>query len=158
MYWFVPLYEKLLHNNPIQPWHMNQSTSADENKNEEPSTEELKQSSHGTTWKFGKLLSERWPEYILEIIVVIIGITISFTINNIQSDAADRRLEQTYLMGFLEDISSDILELEELITETKKVVECGRILLEQSGINEPTVGKVEFVSHVRIIAGRPNYI
>lgn len=137
---------------------MNKSPAADETKNEELSTGELKQSSRGRIWKFGNLLSERWPEYILEIIVVIIGITISFTINNIQSDAADRRLEQNYLMGLLEDISSDILELEELITETKKVVESGRILLEQSGMNEPTVGKDEFVNHVRTIAGRPNYI
>lgn len=112
----------------------------------------------GTIRKFGKLLSERWPEYILEIIVVIIGISISFAINNYQTDAANRTLEQMYLTGLLEDINSDVDELEEAIFKTRAVLENGSLLVKQSLKDEPTLSSQEFIRHVRAIAERPNYI
>lgn len=108
--------------------------------------------------KFGRLLADRWPEYILEIIVVIIGITISFTIDNIKNDASDRSLEQMYLARLKADISSDVDGLQAVILRTESILESGRVLLEQSRADEPTLSGEELARHTEIIVARPNYI
>ena len=61
--------------------------------------------------RFLLLLTQRWPEYVVEIIVVIIGITISFAISNYQQDSTDKKLAHIYLQDLREDIKSDIFTL-----------------------------------------------
>jgi hypothetical protein len=108
--------------------------------------------------KVGKLLAERWPEYLLEIIVVIIGITISFAINNYQVSATNRSLEQTYLQGLLADISSDIIELQEVIVKTRAVVESCQVLIEHSRSDKATLTADKFIAHVMGVGQRPSYV
>jgi hypothetical protein len=107
--------------------------------------------------RFKKLLSDHWPEYILEIMVVIIGITISFAISNYQTDANNRSLERIYMSGLLEDISADIVELDNVIADTKSLLESSRLLMDAiEGKTQLTDD--EFIDHVKGIGARPNYV
>jgi hypothetical protein len=108
--------------------------------------------------KIGRLLGQRWPEYFLEIIVVIIGITISLTLSNFQEEAANRKLEQTYLKSLLEDINADLKELEVTIHRTEIVIQSGNSLLEQSSSETLTSGKEEFVKLIQSVIDRPNFV
>ncbi len=111
-----------------------------------------------TFQKISQLLAHRWPEYVIEIIVVIIGITISLALSNWQENVSDSRLEQVYLKDLLEDISSDIDELEKTIGDTDSVIQSGNTLLKQSDAEKITLEKREFVNLMRSIIKRPNFI
>lgn len=54
-----------------------------------------------------------WKGLILELIVVFLGVTAGFLLNNWSSSKNDSQLEEKYLRGFLEDINNDIAELTE---------------------------------------------
>lgn len=108
--------------------------------------------------KIGALVAQRWPEYLLEIIVVIIGITISFALNNFQEETSNNRLEHTYLRGMYEDIESDINELDKIIKQTKIVLESGRELIEQSNAEKISLKKKELIHLVRLLIDRPNFV
>jgi hypothetical protein len=107
--------------------------------------------------RFWLLLTQRWPEYVVEIIVVIIGITISFAISNYQRDSTDRRVAQIYLQDLGEDIKFDILALRETIQQTDSVILSGHSLISQNG-SKRHLTKEGFVDRVRTIIRRPNFI
>jgi hypothetical protein len=117
-----------------------------------------KKTSSGVLQKFGVLLAARWPEYLVEIIVVIIGITISFAISNMQIAENNRATEQLYLAELLADITSDIRELDSVISETQKVIQSAGTLLDEGRLKDPSMAKVIFVNHVTQIMGRPNFV
>jgi hypothetical protein len=106
--------------------------------------------------KFGHLISERWPEYIAEIIVVIIGITISFGISNYQQNAANKKLARIYLQGLRDDIVSDIQSLEEVIQSTDSVIQGGTILIGQTATTSLT--QQGLADLVNVVIRRPNFI
>jgi hypothetical protein len=54
-----------------------------------------------------------WRNLFFELIVVFLGVTAGFLLNNWQLSEADRQLEQKYLAGFLEDVQANINDLEE---------------------------------------------
>jgi len=136
---------------------MNDSQSSEQSQLDNPVTESGK-IRPGVIGRFGWLLANRWPEYILEIIVVIIGITISFTIDNMQNEASDRSLEKMYLARLKEDISSDVEGLQSVILRTDSLLISGQILLEQSRADEPTLSGKELARHMETVVARPNYI
>jgi hypothetical protein len=111
-----------------------------------------------TIRSFKNILVERWREYVLEIIVVIIGITISFTIANYQTNASNRSLEQTHLIGLLADIESDIDALSAVTEKTRMVVDAAQKLIDEIRRTSPTMTKKEFVSLILSTAERPNYV
>ncbi len=68
------------------------------------------------------LIQSKWPAYLVEIIVIIIGISISFLIDSIKENSAERQLERTYLHGLVSDIERDIDSLEYLIKKNDSVI------------------------------------
>jgi hypothetical protein len=52
-----------------------------------------------------------WINHIIELIVVFIGITLAFMLNNWRESYNNQQLENKYLIGFLNDISDDSAEL-----------------------------------------------
>lgn len=108
--------------------------------------------------KFARLLADRWPEYIVEIIVVIIGITISFAIGNLKEKASNRTLEQMYLRSLQQDISSDLKELNRVTNQTKKIISSCQTILANSSAEQTNISKLEFVDLIRSIVERPVYI
>ena len=124
-----------------------------------PENTSPKESGNGasTGKRFLLLLAQRWPEYVVEIIVVIIGITISFAISNYQQDSADKRLAQIYLQDLREDIKSDIFTLAETIQQTDSVILSGQALITQSDSNT-SLTKQRLVALVHLLIRRPNFI
>ncbi len=51
----------------------------------------------------------------LELLVVFLGITAGFILNNWRSSRVEKRLELKYLQGFKENISDDIIQLDSLV-------------------------------------------
>ncbi|MBD2753619.1 hypothetical protein [Spirosoma validum] len=109
---------------------------------------------------FGKLsglIRERWPEYVLEIIVIIFSITISFAFDEWKDGRHKQELEQTYLKGLYSEIQTDTSQLKEVIAETQQVIQKTIVL---SGLNTQTAKPTyqQFADNVRFIFKRPRFI
>lgn len=107
--------------------------------------------------KLYNLLRERWPEYVLEIVVIIFSITISFALDEWKDGRHKREVEQAYLKGLYNDIRTDTIQLKEIIAETQQVLQKATLLGELSSQrSEPTYA--QFVSDVRYVFRRPRFI
>ncbi len=56
-----------------------------------------------------------WTYYFLELLVVFIGVTAGFLLNNWRDDNAELRLEKKYLESFYADVETDAIDLDSLI-------------------------------------------
>ena len=69
--------------------------------------------------KLNKMVNEvhnyDWKKLFFELVVVFLGVTAGFLLNSWQQERQDQKLERKYLEGFLEDVNSNTLELEETI-------------------------------------------
>jgi hypothetical protein len=61
-----------------------------------------------------------WFYYLLELLVVFIGVTAGFLLNNWREESKDSKLEQKYLNSFYTDLLSDKTDLDSLIFRTQK--------------------------------------
>lgn len=80
-----------------------------------------------------------WRNHFIELMVVFIGITSAFTLNNWQENRKSASLEQKYISSFIEDIESDIGELERLIVaydSTLKIVKRLDVLLQKKSAKD----------------------
>ena len=59
-----------------------------------------------------KIVNYEWGKLFFELIVVFLGVTAGFVLNNWRMDQEERKIEQKYLASFLQDIKFDIPELE----------------------------------------------
>ena len=69
--------------------------------------------------KSGKKRKINWPYYLAELLVVFIGVTAGFLLNNWRMDQAEIRLEQKYLNSFYNDILNDEATLDSLLVREK---------------------------------------
>ncbi|MBD2702183.1 hypothetical protein IC229_16140 [Spirosoma sp. BT702] len=109
---------------------------------------------------FGKvlnLLREKWPEYLLEIIVIIFSITISFALDEWKDQRQKKETEQTYLKGLYSDIQTDMNQINEVINETKQVIQATRTLSEMD-TQRSAITYAGFVDNVRFMFKRPRFI
>jgi hypothetical protein len=61
-----------------------------------------------------------WWYYSLELVVVFVGVTAGFLLNNWREENADIRLEQKYINGFYNDLKADANDLDSLIFRTQE--------------------------------------
>ena len=67
--------------------------------------------------KLQKIREYDWRKLFFELIVVFLGVTAGFLLNNWQLEKQDQRLEKKYIAGFHQDAISNIAELEQLIVD-----------------------------------------
>ena len=59
--------------------------------------------------------TNKWLNHIIELFIVIVGISIAFSINNYSENRKEAKLEKTYLKSFLDEIDNDIPKLDTAI-------------------------------------------
>lgn len=107
--------------------------------------------------KLTGLIRERWPEYVIEIIVIILSISISFALDEWKDKSRKKELEQFYLKELTRDIESDINQLDEVIAESRNVVQKANALIKLGQGNAQPVDN-QFFSDIRFIFKRPRFV
>jgi type II secretory pathway pseudopilin PulG len=89
-------------------------------------------------------LAQKWPEYLLEILVLIIGIYGAFALDNWNESRKARIVEQQLLSAMLEDLRLDAIAFNNFISRTKEVDQLHNLLYKESrNIEQPNSNKWE---------------
>lgn len=102
-------------------------------------------------------LRRRWPEYVLEIVVIVLSISISFALDQWKDRRHEHELERLYLGTLSDNLASDIDALDEAIPETKTVIETARALMAASDSPTPIPPATLDAGIVKIIS-RPQFV
>jgi hypothetical protein len=106
-----------------------------------------------------RLIKDMWPAYLIEIIVIILGISITLALEEWRDNRKEMVLEQSYLKNLLSDIETDITSLTDRSENTRMLLERGNELLGFIGNpKEKTLSSKQVYEDVRAILGRPNFI
>jgi hypothetical protein len=115
----------------------------------------LPQRKHG----IAQLVKNMWPAYLIEIIVIILGISITLALEEWRDNRKEMVLEQSYLKNLLSDAETDIVSLVGRSEKTKTLLERGSELLDF--VRNPKgkqLSSKEVYEDVRAILDRPNFI
>jgi hypothetical protein len=107
----------------------------------------------------GGLIRDMWPAYLIEIFVIILGISVSLALEEWRDTGKEKRLENIYIRNLLSNVDSDLQSLQYTSVSTKQIVEKGNELL--SVLRDPagkTVSSKEIVEDVNVILGRPKFL
>ena len=80
--------------------------------------------------KVGHLIKEMWPAYLIEIFVIILGISITLALEEWRDNSKELQLEKVYQKNLLADIESDLQSLQYARDKTQKFLTQGNDLLD----------------------------
>ncbi|WP_299099275.1 DUF6090 family protein [uncultured Winogradskyella sp.] len=84
-----------------------------------------------------KTTKATWKYTLREIVIVIIGITIAFSMNKCSDNVKDNNLREEYLINLKSDVEADKIQLEQNIKAiTKKINICSKIIPQLNSENE----------------------
>ena len=109
--------------------------------------------------KLFHLIREMWPAYLIEIVVIILGISITLALEQWRDGVKERKLEQVYLGNLLADIQADRQSLRDAASGTQLLLGHGNDLLQF--VNEPVTHLLstdQVHSDVRAVLSRPKFI
>lgn len=103
------------------------------------------------------LLRDRWPEYVMEILVIVLSISASFALDEWKDRHNKKELEQLYLKELARDIAADTSQLSEIIAETKQIILRADKLLapRQTG---PLLASNQLIGDIRFTFKRPRFV
>src|SRR4051812_1759002 len=101
-------------------------------------------------------LRHRWPEYLIEIFVIVFSISISFGLDQWKDTRHEDEVEQLYLKTLSGNLASDIDALHEIIPETQLVIRKAQSLLDASRASTP-ISPAQLDVDIRDIARRPSF-
>jgi hypothetical protein len=99
-----------------------------------------------------------WPAYLIEIIVIFLGISITLALEEWRDNRKERKLENIYQKNLLADVEVDMQSLKNVTFSTQNILSSGNELLgfsknpQDNGISSARV-EVD----VRAILGRPKF-
>jgi hypothetical protein len=101
------------------------------------------------------VLRHRWPEYLIEIVVIVLSISISFALDQWKESRHEHEVEQLYLRTLSNNLTSDIDALNGAIPETQLVIRKAHRLLAicQGG----DLGSESINEDILDIARRPSF-
>jgi hypothetical protein len=100
-------------------------------------------------------LRHRWPEYLIEIVVIVLSISISFGLDQWKERRREAELERLYLKTLSDNLSSDIDALHEVIPETQLVLRKAQALLDGNHASVPVAPAQQDLLD---IARRPSFL
>lgn len=104
------------------------------------------------------LLRDMWPAYLIEIFVIILGISITLGLEAWRESVKEKKLAHVYLQNLQTDISMDLKAIRNARAETEKLLRNGDSLL--NFIDHQGSGNItapELVDGVRSVLGRPDF-
>jgi hypothetical protein len=127
--------------------------------NSDENSENLKNKPLVKKHKVLSLIKEMWPAYLIEIFVIILGISISLGLEQWRDDTRESKLERIYQKNLLVDVNADLQSLKYASDNTQNLINKGNLLIEF--IKEPVTHPVtsnQLTQDIQIILGRPNFI
>jgi hypothetical protein len=109
--------------------------------------------------RFSRLIGEMWPAYLIEIVVIILGISITLALEQWRDGAKEEKLEKIYSSNLAADIDVDLASLRRAIDSTKSQLEHGDDLVQsiKSSANHP-LSNAQLTQDLRSLLGRPKFI
>jgi hypothetical protein len=102
-------------------------------------------------------LNHRWPEYVLEVVVIVFSISLSFALDAWRESRHQHELEQLYLHTLSDNLESDGRTLDDVTRETERVLAATRLLIALSERPSPFVAG-PFRSAVGTMVQRPSFV
>lgn len=111
-----------------------------------------------------KLIRQMWPAYLIEIIVIILGISITLALEEWRDSQKENRLEQVYLKNLMTDVEVDLQSIKLVSVSTKNIIHHGNNLVEiarMAKVKGKTIDtgatRRKINVDVRTILGRPKF-
>jgi hypothetical protein len=136
---------------------MEETIKKEEAQNNENPTAQVPpvQLKHGV----GKLIKEMWPAYLIEIFVIILGISITLGLEAWRESVKEDRLEQVYLKNLFSDVETDQGSLKTTIVKTEMLLDKGDELLAMIRTQQlKTLPSDKIKEDLRAILERPDFI
>src|ERR1700722_12459745 len=109
--------------------------------------------------KMRKLIEEMWPAYLIEIFVIILGISITLALEEWKDKSKASELATVYQKNLLADVDVDLASLKQVEQSTMELLSSGDQLLnfiKNPSVNILTSSQVD--SDIRSIIGRTKFI
>jgi hypothetical protein len=106
-----------------------------------------------------KLIEEMWPAYLIEIFVIILGISITLALEEWRDKSKESELAAIYQKNLLADVDVDLASLKHVEQNTTELVSKGDELLDfikNPSVNTLTSSRAD--SDIRAIIGRTKFI
>jgi hypothetical protein len=104
------------------------------------------------------MIRHRWPEYLIEMVVIILSISISFALDQWKERRHEHEVEQLYLKTLSNNLISDMDALHEVIPETELVIRKAQALLTASQAPPSAAPPARPIDEdLRDIARRPSF-
>ncbi len=117
------------------------------------------QSKAVTGARFRHLVSEMWPAYLIEIVVIILGISITLALEEWRDEAKVIKLENVYRGNLLADIDVDFGALQYAIAATKTLLAHGEDIFDyEKGSPAHSLSDSALTTDLRSILQRPKFI
>lgn len=108
---------------------------------------------------FSGLIKEMWPAYLIEIIVIILGISITLALEEWRDNGKENHLEQIYLKNLQTDVGTDLESLSQAISGTNSLLQRGNELLAYArSPDNKNISPDQIYEDVRATLNRPNFI
>jgi|SRR5450432_1224903 len=141
-------------------------------KKQESETEHLTQDTDASTatekenilpqrhkYRVAKLIKEMWPAYLIEIIVIILGITITLALEAWRDKMNEREIEHIYIQNLIADLHTDQADIKATIARTDSILfACKRLINYLNNETLHPISKQEVLSDVQKILGRPKFL
>jgi len=109
--------------------------------------------------RFRHLINEMWPAYLMEIVVIILGISITLALEEWRDDAKVVKLENVYRGNLLADINVDLEALQYVSAATKTLLAHGEAIFDyENGSPAHSLSDSALTTDLRSILQREKFI
>lgn len=105
------------------------------------------------------LLGEMWPAYLIEVVVIIVGITITLALEEWRDSGKEKELEKVYLANLAADIEADLQSLHYAASNTDTLIARGEEIHEfEKDPEGHALTGTRLNQDVRKLLDRPNFL